>query len=673
MLAFVLRRVSAVVALVLLLSAPGRTQSCPTGCWAGPYQYACQVFPNGTTQGNPPDPTTCFSVEFSSAALIPYGPYRGWVLLWLKETDSACALTNTTVTYLFDPARPETLAKIQGRLQGNIFCAGHSWDPTGDLIVVGGDFYGGMLGPVFTYRFEPGLLGFPAVYPPGVCPVGDISGQPWTNLGDMSIARYYATLITLAREAIPGTALAGGSSFVLGGAPNGVGDDGNEYWQALPTGASTWSPTLYPDGGGTHVIPAVPNELYVRKSFQQSVPASLPVPVLDTYPRAFQLTDVGISPNPVYRKNILVAGDIDTRVNEGPEVAATAGASQVIRPRYVGGPTMNWEFWPVADIAGVPNLDRFYGTATIRQDRAPSLFSDGKNRVLVIGGTHDLLPATCAPGCSCPAQATPHDWVLTPTVQEYVAGSNTANGPGGQTGFAKWVTKNNAPTPRLYPNSVVLPDGKILIIGGANAISHCDGSPTSPKFEPEIFDPGAAGDPTCPPPVTMSRPNNVPGSNPARPYARLYHQVSMLLADGRILSIGGSANGVDPDPRFAADIFSPPYLSYGYRPTLSKVFDSTGPIESVGFGTTFMAEVKHTKTIDGFVLLRPGAMTHNFDFDQRYIELNATAIISTPGKSTYQITAPSDQLGPPGYYMLYVLEVENGKRAPSTARFIRLY
>jgi hypothetical protein len=51
---------------------------------------------------------------------------------------------------------------------------------------------------------------------------------------------------------------------------------------------------------------------------------------------------------------------------------------------------------------------------------------------------------------------------------------------------------------------------------------------------------------------------------------RLYHQTSLLLRDGRILVAGSGGLSPMPDQK-TFEIYSPPYLFKGTRPTLSNV------------------------------------------------------------------------------------------------------
>ena len=107
-----------------------------------------------------------------------------------------------------------------------------------------------------------------------------------------------------------------------------------------------------------------------------------------------------------------------------------------------------------------------------------------------------------------------------------------------------------------------------------------------------------------------------------------------------------------------AEIYEPPYLFKGPRPTITA-----GP-NNVRFGTDVDVATPDTN-VTGAALIAPGATTHANDMNQRYISLRVT---QRPGGVT--LTAPaSPQIATPGYYMLFLL---NDQGVPSVARFIRL-
>jgi hypothetical protein len=182
--------------------------------------------------------------------------------------------------------------------------------------------------------------------------------------------------------------------------------------------------------------------------------------------------------------------------------------------------------------------------------------------------------------------------------------------------------------------------------------------------------------------MLMASAPNAPGT--MSPYPHLYHNFALLLADGTVLNVGGEPhpNPSFADPRFTGSVFRPPYLYYGFRPAIAgtqtddwQFWDGdTDPTTWIAVG------VQHTKCIDKFVLLRPGAVTHNYDADQRYVELDwryedgTQNCVGNEGETRFWVRPPSEDQGPIGYYMLFVIEKDDptGRRAPSVARFIRM-
>jgi hypothetical protein len=101
----------------------------------------------------------------------------------------------------------------------------------------------------------------------------------------------------------------------------------------------------------------------------------------------------------------------------------------------------------------------------------------------------------------------------------------------------------------------------------------------------------------------------------------------------------------------------------------------SGP-ESVVFGADFSVVVDWVagKPVDDFVLLRPAAITHHFDSDQRYIELNKIGSNVQGTQETVTLQGLREDFGPAGYYMLFALRTVPGNPAvkvPSVAHFIK--
>ncbi|HUI44087.1 MAG TPA: galactose oxidase-like domain-containing protein, partial [Terriglobia bacterium] len=91
---------------------------------------------------------------------------------------------------------------------------------------------------------------------------------------------------------------------------------------------------------------------------------------------------------------------------------------------------------------------------------------------------------------------------------------------------------------------------------------------------------------------------------------RAYHSVGVLLPDGRVFSVGSTSDTTyDHD----YEIFSPPYLYNGARPTI------TGSPASVTYGQQFTITTPDADNISSVALVMPGATTHANDMQQRYV------------------------------------------------------
>src|SRR5689334_11644437 len=191
-----------------------------------------------------------------------------------------------------------------------------------------------------------------------------------------------------------------------------------------------------------------------------------------------------------------------------------------------------------------------------------------------------------------------------------------------------WKFTGSMHFPRRQHNAVVLPDGKVFIVGGSSAGGFDTSS--SPVLPTEMWDP-ATGQFTVMASIAVYRG---------------YHSTALLLADGRVLSAGGNVGGPN------AQIFSPPYLFNGARPTISSA------PTSVGYGQTVFIGTPNATGITKVSFIRLGSTTHTFDQSTRYMHLNFTQ--ATNGLN---VTMPANgNIAPPGFYMLFIL---NGSGVPS--------
>ena len=134
----------------------------------------------------------------------------------------------------------------------------------------------------------------------------------------------------------------------------------------------------------------------------------------------------------------------------------------------------------------------------------------------------------------------------------------------------------------------------------------------------------------------------------------MYHSSAIMLPDGRIVVGGGEAGG-----RLRAQIYSPPYLFKGARPTIS------GSPASAAYGTTLAITSPDAASITSVALLRPSAATHALDMNQRYVPLSFTR----SGNTLNAIGPASGGVAPPGDYMLII---KNSAGVPSVASWVRI-
>lgn len=208
----------------------------------------------------------------------------------------------------------------------------------------------------------------------------------------------------------------------------------------------------------------------------------------------------------------------------------------------------------------------------------------------------------------------------------------------------QWVNGPVMDRPRVQLNGTILPNGKVLVSGGS---TQSEVATATDSLSTQIYD---------------------PDSNSFSPagsleFPRLYHSNTILLPDATVMAVGGNPERTVYEPH--VEIFSPPYLfnsdgSPATRPVITGVTPSV-----IGYGTPFRITAPAAASIKQVVLVRPGAVTHAFDMEQRLVRLNFTASYG----SLSVVAPPNGNIAPPGYYLLFIL---NSAGVPSEARFVRL-
>lgn len=218
-----------------------------------------------------------------------------------------------------------------------------------------------------------------------------------------------------------------------------------------------------------------------------------------------------------------------------------------------------------------------------------------------------------------------------------------------------WVNAPPQNVARSHANTVLLPDGSMVTVGGGVGYRNdaLQWSFDSDHKQVELWNP-----------VTRTW-----RLGAAQNEARTYHSTALLLPDGRVLSAGDDTNGdpnTSPDHQLrndTAEIYEPPYLFKGPRPTIASA--PTGVGWNTEFTVTTGADTA-ANNVTNAVLVAPGAATHAVDMNQRMVPLQMTG--QGNGFRTFR-SPPNANIALPGYYMLFLLNAEG---VPSVATWVRL-
>jgi hypothetical protein len=218
-----------------------------------------------------------------------------------------------------------------------------------------------------------------------------------------------------------------------------------------------------------------------------------------------------------------------------------------------------------------------------------------------------------------------------------------------QTDFSKalpsWRSGPELHIRRSYPNTVLLPDRGLVVVGGIDK-----GRNYTPRGrQVELLFSGAHSF----------------RLGPGQTEDRGYHSTALLLPDGRVLSAGDDLNPTsngsykNSSPFDTAEIYSPPYLFKGPRPAIRRA------PRTIRYERRFT--VATGSRVASALLAAPSAVTHGADMTQRLVPLR---VAGRPGSRRVTLIAPPNaNVAPPGWYMLFV---SDGRGRPSKAKFLRL-
>jgi hypothetical protein len=197
---------------------------------------------------------------------------------------------------------------------------------------------------------------------------------------------------------------------------------------------------------------------------------------------------------------------------------------------------------------------------------------------------------------------------------------------------------------RVHPNAVLLPDGTVFICGGMEETgTPATGGPC------ELYDPATN---------TLTEMDEVA-------YPRHYHSVAILLPSGQVMAAGGaSAGGCSLSDFNTIELYSPPYLFKGARPTMGAL------PALVHHGQSFVISTPDADDIVRVVLMRPMAVTHQTDSEQRVVQLQ----FHQSGAQELTATMPNGVhphgTAPRGHYLVFIL---NNAKVPSVGQFVFLH
>ncbi|KQP37364.1 galactose oxidase-like domain-containing protein [Pseudorhodoferax sp. Leaf274] len=189
---------------------------------------------------------------------------------------------------------------------------------------------------------------------------------------------------------------------------------------------------------------------------------------------------------------------------------------------------------------------------------------------------------------------------------------------------------------RRYPNAIVLPDGKVVVTGGATYGNFYSGQPAAAVYAAEIWDPATGTWRT--------------GASAA--IYRGYHSFTVLLPNGTILSTGGGTPG--PVTNLNAEVYYPPQLFTTVNGTAKL---ATRPVMKAISGLSYANEgqmqidMASGAAVSRLALIGLSVGTHSFNAGQRRIPLAFT-------QDNFRLTAtlPGSTVAPPGYYQVVAID-----------------
>ncbi|KAK2375823.1 aldehyde oxidase GLOX1 [Trifolium repens] len=219
--------------------------------------------------------------------------------------------------------------------------------------------------------------------------------------------------------------------------------------------------------------------------------------------------------------------------------------------------------------------------------------------------------------------------------------------------FPEWDSEM-MPSRRTMGDAIILPNGQLLFINGAQLGTSAWWDAEAPNYTPALYNPEK-------PKGTRFK------IMKASQIARMYHSTSVLLPSGKIWIGGSNTHDTYRDEdkyptETRIEAFSPPYLNEAfnkYRPQINE--DASQKELTYGnlFETEFSIEDGAGLTANDIkvTMYAPPFTTHGFSMGQRLVILKIDELTEQmQGNYKVRMAAPpSGVIAPPGYYLLYVV------------------